>query len=258
MKHAHRFEQSQGNASPDRNIAPGEDSAFPRGDASRRALLLAGAKIFSEKGLEGATTREIAAEAGQNIAMIAYYFKGKDGLYLAIAQEIADQMSQRMRPFLQEIDTGKQLTPDDAHVLLRRLVSQMVHAILSSRNPFAQIILREQQHPSEAFEILYAGGMGQVHEQLNRLVACMLKRSPQDKDVIVRSHALFGQIIGFRAARALVLRRAGWSDFGDAEIELIERGILANVDSLRAAGTPASTKTSSRAASPRSSSKTKR
>ncbi|MDO8211137.1 TetR/AcrR family transcriptional regulator [Conexibacter sp. CPCC 206217] len=52
-------------------------------EASRRALLDAAAQLFQERGYEGATVREIGERAGVDAALIARYFDGKEGLYLA-------------------------------------------------------------------------------------------------------------------------------------------------------------------------------
>jgi TetR/AcrR family transcriptional regulator len=57
----------------------------PRG-GSRAAILRAAEHLFSEKGLEGARTEAIAAAAGVNKALLYYYFKSKDDLYLAILE----------------------------------------------------------------------------------------------------------------------------------------------------------------------------
>jgi AcrR family transcriptional regulator len=51
--------------------------------ASRQALLTAAAQLFDERGYERATIREIGERAGVDAALIARYFGGKEGLYLA-------------------------------------------------------------------------------------------------------------------------------------------------------------------------------
>lgn len=51
--------------------------------ASRQALLEAGMVVFEEVGFERATTREVGERAGVDPALIARYFGGKEGLYLA-------------------------------------------------------------------------------------------------------------------------------------------------------------------------------
>jgi AcrR family transcriptional regulator len=51
--------------------------------ASRQALLDAAAELFQDRGYDGATIREIGERAGVDPALIARYFDGKEGLYLA-------------------------------------------------------------------------------------------------------------------------------------------------------------------------------
>lgn len=56
-------------------------------EASRQALLEAGMAVFEEVGFERATTREIGERAAIDPALIARYFGGKEGLYLAALAE---------------------------------------------------------------------------------------------------------------------------------------------------------------------------
>ncbi len=56
-------------------------------EASREALLEAGRALFDEVGYEQATTREIGEHAGVDPALIARYFGGKEGLFLAALAE---------------------------------------------------------------------------------------------------------------------------------------------------------------------------
>jgi AcrR family transcriptional regulator len=56
-------------------------------EASRQALLEAGMALFDEVGFERATTREIGERAGVDPALIARYFGGKEGLFLAALAE---------------------------------------------------------------------------------------------------------------------------------------------------------------------------
>lgn len=60
-----------------------------KGEQAKSQLIAAALAQFGEYGLH-ATTRDIAALAGQNIAAITYYFGSKEDLYLACAQWIAD------------------------------------------------------------------------------------------------------------------------------------------------------------------------
>ncbi|WHF52837.1 TetR family transcriptional regulator [Chryseobacterium gotjawalense] len=49
--------------------------------SSEDKILLAASKIFTEKGFSGTRTRDIAEEAGINVALLNYYFRTKEKLF---------------------------------------------------------------------------------------------------------------------------------------------------------------------------------
>ncbi|MFZ1083490.1 MAG: TetR/AcrR family transcriptional regulator [Terracidiphilus sp.] len=59
-----------------------------RADQTRARILDAAIRAFSENGLAGARTEQIAEEAGVNKALLYYYFKGKDDLYAAALEQV--------------------------------------------------------------------------------------------------------------------------------------------------------------------------
>ena len=52
--------------------------------AVKERLLATGVKLFAEKGYAATTFRDICEAAGSNIAAINYYFRDKEGFYLAV------------------------------------------------------------------------------------------------------------------------------------------------------------------------------
>lgn len=52
----------------------------------RERLLAAGRMLFSQQGFAATSTREIAAQAGCNLALINHYFGSKEGLLVAILE----------------------------------------------------------------------------------------------------------------------------------------------------------------------------
>lgn len=54
---------------------------------TQRKLLRAAADAFAAQGYDAASTRAIADRAGVNIALIAYHFGGKDGLYEVVLED---------------------------------------------------------------------------------------------------------------------------------------------------------------------------
>ncbi len=60
-------------------------------EATKRALLEAGMRVFATRGYDAATTREVAAAAGSNEQLIQRYFGGKAGLLLAVLERFASE-----------------------------------------------------------------------------------------------------------------------------------------------------------------------
>ena len=57
-------------------------------DGPRERLLTAAAKLFARRGYGNVTVRNITNEAGTNMAMVSYYFGGRDGLYCEVLDRI--------------------------------------------------------------------------------------------------------------------------------------------------------------------------
>jgi TetR/AcrR family transcriptional regulator len=66
-------------------------------EATRQALLRAGAELFAERGFAGVPIEEVAARAGVNKALISYHFRGKRGLYVSILESTFASLSDRLR-----------------------------------------------------------------------------------------------------------------------------------------------------------------
>jgi AcrR family transcriptional regulator len=54
---------------------------------TRREILRAAEESFAAAGFAGATTRQVAAKAGVNVATLHYHFGNKEGLYRAVLEE---------------------------------------------------------------------------------------------------------------------------------------------------------------------------
>jgi AcrR family transcriptional regulator len=69
--------------------------ARPASDIRERLIVAARARFLIE-GVDGASLRQIAKDAGTNIGMVYYYFKTKDELFLAVVQDIYGDLLQDM------------------------------------------------------------------------------------------------------------------------------------------------------------------
>jgi len=79
----------------------------PRTNIQPRIVEAARARFLAD-GVDGASLREIARDAGTNIGMIAYYFKTKDELFLAVIEEVYAAMLADMTRLLRAEGTARQ------------------------------------------------------------------------------------------------------------------------------------------------------
>src|SRR6186713_3001728 len=65
--------------------------ARPRSDIEPRIVAAARTR-FLESGVDGASLRGIAADAGTSIGMVYYYFPTKDDLFFAVVEELYQKL----------------------------------------------------------------------------------------------------------------------------------------------------------------------
>jgi len=73
-------------------------------------LLEAGRCVFARSGYHGATTKEIAARAKVNEGLIARYYKGKEGLLIAILKEGIARLEATSLPYPERESVEEELT----------------------------------------------------------------------------------------------------------------------------------------------------
>lgn len=70
-------------------------------DNKEQEILLAAEKLFAEKGFKGATTSLIAAEAGVTHAMLHYYFRTKEQIFLKVCDSYMEEVRSELRPIME-------------------------------------------------------------------------------------------------------------------------------------------------------------
>ncbi|MBX9881174.1 MAG: CerR family C-terminal domain-containing protein [Sphingomonas sp.] len=187
---------------------------------------------FGAKGLEGASTRSIAAAAGTAMSSITYHYGGKEGLYLAAADHIARRTAEEFGP---NLALASEKLPEDAvaaRALLQRMIAdfadKMVSPEIEARSLF---IVREQMRPTQAFDRIYGGLLGTMLGQLAELV-CIATASHDRYRARLLTVTLIGQVIVMRASRASCLRLLERDQLDAALVADLKARIAANIDAI--------------------------
>jgi AcrR family transcriptional regulator len=107
----------------------------------RGQLLDAARDLFLKYGYRAVSSRQVAAAAGANPAMIHYYFGNKHGLYKAM-------LEQAIGPGVAELNAMLESPPDEASVA--RMLDTYMH-ILAANPWIPGLLLREVLTPDGAF-----------------------------------------------------------------------------------------------------------
>ena len=100
------------------------------------AIINTAEKLFALNGFDGTSVRDIAQEAGVNVAMISYYFGSKEKLMEAVFEERTNKMRIKVENLLQD----EQLTNlAKVNILIDDYVEKFIH-----QQEFHKIMMREQ------------------------------------------------------------------------------------------------------------------
>ena len=208
-----------------------------KSDVARVRLLAAALDVFGRKGPDGATVREIAEAAGQNVAAISYYFGSKEALYLELIRGIIVEMRIRVGEVIERAEARRNagpMKPREAEALLDELLRTLYLRALGRDETLAlsRLIAREQMQPTAAFDIIYEQGIRRLHETLTFLVAAILGMEPSSPLAVARAHTLLGQVIAFAVARETFIRRMGWEKWETEQAVFVADVVSANLRAM--------------------------
>lgn len=110
---------------------------------NREKIMRAARSLFAERGFEGVSIREIASSAGVNIAMVSYYFGGKEGLYFECISEFAKSKEVAVKSVLKPMQNA-----EDFKRNLKAIVEDKMNSFTEDLEAH-KIIMRELQSRRE-------------------------------------------------------------------------------------------------------------
>lgn len=109
--------------------------------STEEKILISASKVFTEKGFSGTRTRDIAEEAGINLALLNYYFRSKEKLFEQVMKVKIVLLFGKILPIVTEEKTSLEEKID--------LASEKYFEILSKNPNLPLFILSEiQKKPS--------------------------------------------------------------------------------------------------------------
>lgn len=218
-----------------------ESSSYAKSADTRQAILTAAIEAFGKSGFAAVSTRQIAAEAGVNQPAIAYYFKNKEGLYKACAEEIVDRYVARtaapsLRAF-EALDKGG-VEPEAARAMLKEVMASLADLTMASDDMAlsAKFVEREMREPGTAYRYLYENFWAPGVEVVALLIGAIKGADRTDPSLRVEAIMLISGIIAFTPGQSVAAQAMGWRALGADQARLVLETVFRQIDLIPAAG----------------------
>ena len=114
-------------------------------------ILEAANKIFTEKGYAEARVRDIAEQAGVNLALINYYYRSKENLFSIVMRKKVQQLFGTIIPYMMDEST-------DLKEKMNNILNEAIKVVSSDRN-LPMFVFGELQKQDMGFATLIPGEM---------------------------------------------------------------------------------------------------
>lgn len=159
-----------------------------RSEETKKMILIAAGKLFSKKGYDSVTMREIAKEAGCSHTTIYLYFKDKEALLHQLSMPSLHELYQQ----LQQISLIHTLTVEDK---LKQISREFIHFGLKNRNMYTVFINAKSSRVDEEPELEINKLRVKIFELLMQLVQECLS-IPKNDQLLAFTRIFFNNING--------------------------------------------------------------
>lgn len=178
---------------------------------ARERLLASASRLFAERGLDGVSVREIAADAGVGHAGVNYHFRTKADLYREVLRQNAPEQGRGLEGLE---DDG---SPGSARARLEAWLRGFIEQATTAPGVVAQGLIRHEfLRPGGPSDLVYRTVIGPHHRGLEALIA-RVRPDLDEIDLRIAAVGIISQGLIFRLSRNVTLRNLGVDDL-DADL----------------------------------------
>ena len=163
---------------------PRPQSHPPQKSNASERLLDAAARVFARKGLKGATTREIAVEAGLSEMTLFRRFGTKEKLLRAVVERF---FARRIEP------PAAHQAPEDLRTTLLHY-AKLQHRLMDESLPIIRVLLGELHHFSKEHRDVLHDVFKLMRSAINALLSSQQKKARRSADIEMLLDMLEGVI----------------------------------------------------------------
>ncbi|MFJ7885784.1 CerR family C-terminal domain-containing protein [Pseudomonas sp. NPDC096917] len=195
---------------------PASEGGYTCGDETSLRIIEAALTLFGERGFEGASTRDIAELAGVNAPALNYYFKNKEGVYLACAEYMVERTCDYLAPTIEAAQALLGTRPD---------TEQLIESFCTVQGKIGEFMLvSNRTHNWRKFYAREQAGLGpnsgaqMISQRIGQriigvtsgIISRLIGPTASDEECILRAMSLTGQLLPFHLNRAKSLSSLDW------------------------------------------------
>jgi len=188
---------------------------------TEQRLLEAAGEVFAESGYRGATVRQICEKAKANLAAVNYYFRDKDGLYLAVMRYLHTTGTDIYPPSL-GLQPGAN-AEDKLHAFIRSLLNRLLGE--GRPNWHMKLAARELIEPTPALDVIVEKAIRPLSQELESIVRELLGSEADDELVRLCMLSVVSQCGFYHHSRAVISRLYPMQKFASQDIERLAHHI---------------------------------
>lgn len=212
---------------------PTAEGGYQRGEETRARIVDSALRLFGERGFEGASTREIATDAGVNAPALQYYFDNKEGVYLACVEHLIDRIWEQLATPVEQVEqvlAEPQCSDEQLIEVYLTLIGgfiAFIHDSPSARD-WRLFMAREQAGlgPPGTPQLMDE----RLHRRIGRVTSTVVGRltglPADDERTLIRTFAINSQGMVFRVLRRQVLGVLGWDSIDRQRMETVREVLL--------------------------------
>lgn len=187
-------------------------------------------ELFATNGYEGTSIREICKSADVNISLISYYFGGKKELYQKIIESITKNIALHMQSEFGLLSGSIDFESMDKSAkidLFFKMINHLINYFYSDRISDASIMLIFREQITSGVPLDAPG-----YRIFKRLLASILGKDENNKEVIFRCLSIVGQVNSARVLKQFSLKMMNQDSYSKEDIDLFKNIVLDQTKSI--------------------------
>jgi TetR/AcrR family transcriptional regulator, regulator of cefoperazone and chloramphenicol sensitivity len=205
------------------------ESGYARGEETRARIIQTALALFGERGFDGVSTRDIAAQAGVPAPSLQYYFESKEGLYAACIEDIQSSAMKAIGPaldtleelLLSEASDGRVI---DAYCSVLDGLAEFLFASPDAARRALFIARRIMPMESSLMRKDVSKGPGsRLHNCCTRIIARLSDGIVPEEDSRLMAVAINGQLLTFHFSRDYLKVLLGYDEITPERLQTLKQ-----------------------------------